>query len=144
MVRQALLDDWVGVKSLWFRFIEGPFSTRVAGDIGTIENYFATSLTSFSLRFLVLEVEGSLRGFSIVHDAIAPDGAKVQFLRVVHIEPGTSPEHAQELSQALNAWARAQGSTQIIGYCSMDFPLKAYERLHGVKALYILVGKDVV
>jgi hypothetical protein len=32
----------------------------------------------------------------------------------------------------------------IQGYCCLDFPLRAYERLHGIKPLFYVVGKDVV
>ena len=143
MIRSALLGDWVSVKELWDRFSTSRLAPRIPASLQDIECYFANALTKSEIAFAVLEVLGEIKGFSIVHDAADLERNKVAFLRAVHIEP-SARRYSGEMSEWLNNWAKYRGCTMIQGYCCLDFPLKAYTKLHGVRPLWTVVGKEVV
>jgi hypothetical protein len=151
MVRGAKLDDWAGVKSLWEKFSKSKHAKRIPGDLATIEKYFATAMVDSRIGFPVIAFPECLRGFAIVHEATSPDLNEsamalahnmVAFLRVVHILPG-SQESADEMHTWLNDWAKAHKCAMLQGYCCLDFPLQAYDKLHNIRPLWYVVGKDV-
>ena len=153
MTRRAKLDDWQKVKELWGRFMRGRAALRIPGDLNMVEHYFAASLTNQELAFVVMEVRGEIKAFCIIHTAFSMDLSehpvqglqpnRVAFIRALHAEPVDS-SYSEDMKDFLNNWAASKGCHQIQGYCRLDFPLKAYERLHGIRPLYYLVGKEVV
>lgn len=152
MIRKALLGDWEGVKALWYRLKEGRHSSRIMGALGALENYYATSLTDARVAFpILIGDDGVVHGMAVVHDAVSMDldegrgltPNKVAFIRMIYLEPGTGKLSSLEMKYWLNGWAKARGAVAIQGYCNLDFPLQAYERLHGIKPICYLVGKEV-
>lgn len=150
MVRKAVLRDWSRIEALWERFKASPLANRMEGDITVVEAYFSASLTNEGICFAVLERGAELTGFCIGNEASTQaldEGRKPihqpnTFVRAIHIEPG-SLEDSLEFRHYLNNWARCRNHRMILGHCPIDFTFKAYERLHGVKPLYVVVGKEV-
>lgn len=151
MIRQADLDDWSQVKAMWIRFSASRFSKRVVGTIETLKKYFYHSLGKEDIRLFVMDVEGVLKGFCIIHEAVSlalneegqPNPEKVAFLRILHAEP-VEERHSNDMHETLNAWAKSRGCKMMTGHCCMDFPFKAYARLHNIHPLWVVVGKEVV
>jgi len=151
MIRKALLDDWGQVKELWGRITESRHRTRLAGTFLQLETYFANSLTNASIAFPLMFERGQVRGFGILHDsvemalndigALAPN--KIAFLRMLYAEPGVGRRLSKQMHDWIMLWAKSRGASSLQGYCNLDFPLRAYERLWGIKPLWILVGKAV-
>lgn len=151
-VRQANLDDWTAAKALWREFIQSKHSWRIEGTLDTFSHYFSVSLTSPVVRFIILREHGVPAGFAILDTCLTPisdhNGLPLppetnSFLRMVFVRPGVSARASRQLSQALTLITQMRGSKKIIGHCCLDFPVAAYERLHGVKPLYIVVAKEV-
>ena len=149
MVRQATLDDWPNIKKLWGEFQGSRHKLRITGTQYAFESYFVQSLTSSELRFF-LALEGNhIMAFAIVHSAESgtlhrdESTGSVTFMRAMWAKPGITKELARTFQDLLHAWSRAKGHSWIVGQCCPDFPFKAYERLHGIRPLYMVVGKEV-
>src|ERR1700689_517604 len=116
----------------------GRHVTRIPGSLQALERYYATALTRSEVAFPVIEANFRLYGVGVIHEAVsleldesgAPKPNKVAFLRAVHIE-GNRKEYSGQMSNWLNGWAKSRGARMIQGYCCLEFPLQAYERLHG-------------
>ena len=143
MIRIASPDDWAKLRELWEEFRQSRHALRIEGDLDKLGAYFAHSLTNPAIAVMVLPRGDALMGFAIINEVDLGLGNRVAFLRAVHMKPGTRRAEALQLQKAIMVWCHSRGLRQVLGFCNIGFPLEAYERLYGIKALYTVVGKEV-
>lgn len=143
MTRLAILDDWPAVQELWREFKSSKHSARIEGDELRMSQYFIAALTNNNFFCIVTIREDKARGFAVGNVLDLGLGNYVTFLRAIHMKAGSNREERAGLQDMVMAWSKVRGIEKVMGFCNYNFPLEAYERLHGVKPMYTVVFKEV-
>jgi hypothetical protein len=150
IARQVNLDDWAKAKDLWLAFETGHHGWKIEGSIQNYGAWFATSLTSQTLRVFGLFVEEKLVGFSVCQEVSSFKfnelGQEVNcletFIRALYIQPGTGRKNSLVLDDIMDQWGKLRGHIRRFGNCRLNFPTKG-AATYGYQPKCIIMEKEL-
>lgn len=151
-VRQAELEDWGGVLSLWRNLKDSPQALKIEGDEATVKAFFIGSLSSPHVNCWISLENGVYTGFVITQTQLNPipdrKGAVNMipscFIRAVYVDNRVAaPETTQVLDHHMCEFVRSQGCVYVLGNCRLDFPAKAALKQYGYEPVHLVMRKEL-
>lgn len=149
--RLATLDDWQGLKDLWYSFQKTRFTSYIDASLEDLGHYLTNSLSCPErVGLLVLENEGKIVGIitlcAMVNPQLHLPGCPLLvngFIHVAYITPGQPHRAGIILSNAINDWCKARHCKHVIGHVRMDGNFEGFFKKYGFKQWHYVIGREV-